>query len=79
MNLIVGGKNISLQSQTISWVPINVDNITKAYATQVCNILEGIVRVIHTNTSALMTAIAYGFSDSAGYGHPGGLNLKPSG
>jgi len=79
MNLIVGGKNISLQSQNISWDPINVDNVVKAYATQVCNIPEGIVRVTHANTSALMTAIAYGFSDSAGYGHPGGLYLKPSG
>ena len=71
-----GITNVSLESQ--EWVPIVVNNITKAYATQVA-VPEGTVHITHANSSALMTAIAYGFTRSAGYGHPGGLNLTKSG
>ena len=77
ISLRAGGiTNVSLESQ--EWVPIVVNNITKAYATQVA-VPEGTVHITHANSSALMTAIAYGFTRSAGYGHPGGLNLTKSG
>ena len=72
--LISGGKNASLQSLNLSPVPINVTGSRKAFAMQV-NVFEGVVHLVHTNHSALITAISYGFSSDAGYGHPGGLKL----
>jgi len=70
--LISGGVNKSLDTQ--EWVPVKVNNVIEAYATKV-TISEGVVEVIHTNTSALMTTIVYGFAGGEGYGHPGGLCL----
>lgn len=72
MYLRTGGGNISLESQ--EWVPIVVNNITKAYAAQV-TILAGAAQIVHANTSALMTAIVYGFAERNGYGYPAGLRL----
>ena len=72
MYLRTGGVNMSLESQ--DWVPIVVNNITEAYATQVTIDLEGAVHIIHLNSTALLTAIVYGFSSTRAYGHPGGLN-----
>ena len=76
-----GGITQSLNSQ--SWVPIIVNNIIVAYATQV-NVSHNVFEVTHSNSSALMTAVVYGFgiytgNDSEvenfaeGYGHPGWL------
>ena len=70
--LLAGGVNKSLDTQ--EWVPVKVNNVIEAYATKV-NISEGVVEIIHTNTSALMTTIVYGFTSSEGYGHPGGLTF----
>ncbi|XP_065904619.1 basement membrane-specific heparan sulfate proteoglycan core protein-like isoform X2 [Dysidea avara] len=70
MYLISGGVNKSLDTQ--EWVPVKVNNVIEAYTTKV-NISEGVVEIIHTNTSALMTTIVYGFAEYEGYGHPGGL------
>ena len=67
---VTGGVNVSLESQ--DWIPIVVNNITEAYATQVT--VEGVTHIIHLNSTALLTAIAYGFTSIRGYGHPGGLN-----
>ena len=66
--------NRSLQSYGLEWVPIVVDNITKVYAARVV-IPEGVVQIVHTNTSALMTAIVYGFGERNSYGNPAGLKL----
>jgi len=68
---IAGGVNKSLDTQ--EWLPVKVNNIIEAYATKV-TISEGVVKIIHTNTSALMTTIVYGFVRYEGYGHPGGLS-----
>ena len=74
-----GGATQSLNSQ--SWVSIIVNNVTVAYATQV-NISHDVFEVIHSNSSALMTAVVYGFgiytekeveNFAEGYGHPGWL------
>ena len=70
MYLKTGEVNISLESQ--DWVPIVVNNITEAYAAQVN--VEGATHIIHLNSTALLTAVVYGFTPSRGYGHPGGLN-----
>ena len=70
--LLAGGVNKSLDTQ--EWVPVKVNNVIEAYATKV-NISEGVVEIIHTNTSALMTTMVYGFASSEGYGHPGGLTF----
>ena len=70
--LIVGGVNRSLVTQ--QWVPIQVNNITEAYATQV-NILEGVIQIFHTNPSAEMMTIVYGFNTHDAYGHIGGLYI----
>jgi len=70
--LISGGINKSLDTQ--EWVPIKVNNLIAAYATKV-TISEGVVEIIHTNTSALMTTVVFGFARAVGYGHPGGLCL----
>ena len=74
--LRTGNSNTSMESQ--EWVPIVINNITKAYATQV-TASNGTVHITHANPSALMTAIAYGFTQNASYGHPGGLNLTKLG
>ena len=71
--LIAGGVNRSLVTQ--QWVPIQVNNITEAYATQV-NILEGVTHIFHTDTSAEMMTIVYGFNTADAYGHVGGLYLS---
>ena len=68
--LVVGGVNRSLVTQ--QWVPIQVNNINETYATQV-RIPEGITQVIHTDATAQMTAIVYGFTINDGYGHMGGI------
>ena len=65
-----GGVNASLELQ--DWVPIIVNNVTEAYAVQVT--VEGVTHINHLNSTALMTAVVYGFTSSRGYGHPGGLN-----
>ena len=70
--LIAGGTNNSLNTQ--QWTPIQVNNITEAYATQL-TIPEGIVQVFHTNASAQMMTIMYGFDFIDGYGHIGGLGI----
>jgi len=70
--LISGGVNKSLDTQ--KWVPIKINSGTEAYATKV-TISEGVVEVIHSITSALMTTIVYGFAQAVGYGHLGGLQM----
>ena len=72
--LTAGGKNISLHSMNISYTPISVNDSQKAIVIQV-NVSEGVVQIIHANASALITAIAYGFANRTGYGHPAGLKL----
>ena len=39
------------------------------------SITEGVVEIVHSNTSALMTITVYGFARHVGYGHPGGRLL----
>ena len=68
--LIAGGVNRSLATQ--QWVPIQVNNTIEAYATQV-TIPEGVAQVFHTDSSAQMMTIVYGFSRHDGYGHIGGI------
>ena len=70
IQLISGGRNISPDTQR--WIPIKVDGISEAYATQV-NVSEGIAEIIHPNESALMTVNSYGFAQIDSYGHPGRL------
>ena len=70
--LIAGGVNRSLVTQ--QWVPIQVNNIIEAYATQV-NIPEGVTEIFHTDTSAQMMTIVYGFNFYDAYGHIGGLYM----
>ena len=68
--LIAGKVNRSLDTE--QWVPIQVNNITEAYATQV-RIPEGIAHIVHTNVFAQMMTIVYGFTKFDGYGHSGGI------
>ena len=72
MYLTEGGVNKSLVTQ--QWVPVQVNNITKAYATQV-KILEGITEIFHSNPAARLMVIVYGFTRYNGYGHIGGKRL----
>ena len=69
--LISGGVNRSLATQ--QWVPIQVNSITEAYATQV-RIPEGVTHIVHTDAAAQMMTIVYGFAVNDGYGHIGGIN-----
>ena len=71
--LIAGGVNRSLVRE--QWVPIQINNLTKAYATQV-NISHSRIEIFHTNTVAQMMVIVYGFSYHDGYGHIGGVHLS---
>ena len=61
-------------STNLSWTPIFVNDTWKASVTRV-NVAEGVLQVIHANTSALITAIVYGFARRTGYGHPAGIKL----
>jgi len=70
--LIAGGVNRSLVTE--QWVPIQVNYITEAYATQV-NISEGITKIFHANAAAQMMTIVYGFTLYNGYGYIGGIYL----
>ena len=71
--LIARGVSKSLDTQ--EWVPVNVNNVTEAYVTKL-TISEGVVEIIHTNTSALITTVVYGFVIGECYGHPGGLHTN---
>ena len=73
--LMADGVNRSLATQ--QWVPIQVNSITKVYATQV-RIPEGINHIIHTDPAAQMTVIVYGFTFNDGYGHTGGFHNRIS-
>ena len=75
----------TLDSQT--WVPITRNNVTEAYATRM-KIPHGVFEVTHLNSSALMTAVVYGFAVrlgasygniADGYGHPGRLKAGLNG
>ena len=68
MYLFMGGVNTSLSSQ--EWIPIIVNNVSEAYVTQV-NVQEGVVKISHNDTNALMTTMVYGFAQGESYGHPG--------
>ena len=69
--VISRGMNEALNEQ--EWIPVEVNNVTEAYATTV-NVSEGAVKIIHTDTTALLTTIVYGLANHEGYGNPGGFN-----
>ena len=71
--LISGGVNRSLDTQ--QWVPIQVNSTIKAYATQI-DISEGATQIFHTDASAQLMTIAYGFTRHDGYGHIGGIDIS---
>ena len=50
------------------WVPLINNNVTEAYATQV-NLTSGVVKFFHTNATALMTVMIYGFLSRGSYGN----------
>ena len=70
--LISGGVTRSLVTE--QWVRIQVNNSIEAYAAQI-NISEGVTQVYHSNTSAQMMTIVYGFARNDAYGHIGGIRL----
>ena len=72
IHLITGGVNRSLVTQ--QWVPVQFNNITEAYTTEV-KISEGRTELFHSNPAAQMMVIVYGFSRHDGYGHLGGVYL----
>jgi len=76
IHLISAGQKKSLDRQ--EWVPVRVNDAIEAYATKV-NILDGVVEVIHSNPSAQMAAIVYGFALLSGYGHSGVVYKFPEG
>ena len=77
--------SINKSLESYNWVPITVDNTTEAYAAQVyLEATDEVFQITHFNTSALMSAIIYGFlinpfhlhpNSRGGYGHPAGLNF----
>ena len=71
--LVSGGVNRSLVTQ--QWVPIQVNNSIKAYAAQI-SISEGVAQIFHTNASAQLMTIVYGFARYDGYGHVGGIGMS---
>ena len=73
--LISGGVNMSLDTQ--QWTSIQVNGTTKAYVTQM-SISEGVAEIFHSNQTAKLMVIVYGFSSNDGYGHIGGILLQAS-
>ena len=78
IHMLENGVNKSLVIE--KWVPIIANNVTEAYATQV-QVQEGVVKIIHENSEALMATIFYGFASIEGYGHSGSFifSNKPTG
>ena len=70
--LVAGGVNTSLATQ--QWVPVQVNSVTEAYATQV-SIPVGMTRIFHSNPASQLTVIVYGFAQGDGYGHIGGFHI----
>jgi len=70
INMAGCGVNNPLTSQT--FVPIKVNSVTEAYATQL-SITEGVSEISHDDVTAKMTVMVYGFGQAQGYGHPGGI------
>ena len=75
ITLTEGERTLSLQSiNNLEWTQFIVNDTHKASITRI-NVMEGPIHIFHANTSALITAIAYGFASRAAYGHPAGLKL----
>ena len=70
--LTAGGITRSLDKH--QWVPIQINSITEAYATQV-KIPVGITNLFHHNPESKMMVIAYGFAQHDSYGHIGGVHI----
>ena len=68
--LTTGGSRRSLDAQ--EWTPFRVNNVVEAYATKVA-VSRGIVEIIHTDATALMTTVVYGIATRNSYMHPGGF------
>ena len=77
--------SINKSLESYNWVPITVDNTTEAYAAQVyLEATDEVFQITHFNTSALISAIIYGFlinplhlhpNSRGGYGHSAGFNF----
>ena len=73
IHLTAGGVTRSMTTK--QWIPLKVNSITEAYATQV-EIPQGTVKIFHTNAAAQMSTVVYGFTARYGsYGHIGGFYL----
>ena len=68
--LTTGGLRRSLDTQ--EWTPFRVNNIVEAYATKVA-VSRGVVEIIHTDVTTLMTTMVYGVATRNSYMHPGGF------
>ena len=68
--LTTGGSRRSLDAQ--EWTPFRVNNVVEAYATKVA-VSRGIIEIIHTDATALMTTVVYGIATRNSYMHPGGF------
>ena len=73
--LIAKGDKRSLDTE--EWVPIRVNNTTKARATNITDIEEGMFQIFHTNPEAQMMTFVYGFAQNDSYGHIGGIYIPP--
>ena len=71
ISLTTGGVKRSLNTR--EWTPFRVNNIVEAYATKVA-VSQGVVEIIHTDVTALMTTMVYGVAARNGYMHPGGFS-----
>ena len=70
--LMSRGVNKSLVTRR--WVPIRVNNTIKAHGL-IMSIPEGTAQLFHTDESAQMMTIVYGFNSHDGYGHVGGIYM----
>ena len=76
------GSTQSLSSH--NWVPIRRSGIIEAYVTQVSltalvNATHNVFEVTHSNKTAQMTIIVYGFRSQKAYGHPGWIKSELNG
>ena len=71
-----GGNTTALETQR--WVPIQVNNVTEAYYTNITNISMGIFEVFHIDQMALLNTMLFGLSRPlhGGYGHAGRLEVR---
>ena len=81
---ITTARGLTQSLSSNNWVPVRRNGVVEAYTTQVnittlVNITHSVFEVTHSNKTALMSVIVYGFITPRAYGHPGWIKSEFNG